>query len=248
MATTGWEGRPWLHSHRSPTTATGTDAANCSSGHAQLTNNTTITSHPLLINNTPNRTSSFAATPLPRPLTGARGSTAFTFVSYNVTSDVQCTKYRHTASRSWALRRRTTLINEIASYNAEILALQNVDHFYDWWRPQLALLGYDTVAKHATQRKGHRDDCVLVAYKRHLFQLFKSWDVELNESRKTTEDRNLVERVRIPPPGSAPLTSRRHPSPPPHHHHSPPSPCPFPPSLADPLSPRWRPTTWASSP
>jgi hypothetical protein len=213
MAETGWEGRPWLHSYRSQQPATAAAAANSSSGHAQLTNGaaqrndrdhsnntttTSIVSQPLLSMSsrdaTLNRTASFAASLL-RPSTGARASTSFTFVRYNVTSDVLCTKYRHTASRSWVHRRRTTLINEIASYDAEILALQNVDHFYDWWRPQLALLGYDTVAKPATHRTAHRDDCVLLAYKRHLFQLFKSWDVELNESRKTTDDRNLVERV-----------------------------------------------------
>ena len=132
---------------------------------------------------------------LPTPLpSGPRSPKTFKFCSYNVTADFICSKMRHTISRSWLLRRRTALLHEIDSYDADILSLQSVDHFFDWWRPKLALLGYDTVQKKATELKGHRDDCVLVAYKRHKFQLFKTTVVELNKSALTTNDKNLVER------------------------------------------------------
>ena len=201
MKNVAWEGRKWLDSYRSDSNPVGTisntskplppqpptEQLQLCTKSIEETSITAASSSSIL--------PSQLLLQLPAPLpSGPRTHKTFKFCSYNVTADFICSKMRHTVSRSWLLRRGTSLLHEIDSYNADILSLQSVDHFFDWWRPKLALLGYDTVQKKATERKGHRDDCVLVAYKRHKFQLFKTTVVELNKSALTTTDKNLVER------------------------------------------------------
>ena len=207
MKNVAWEGRKWLYSYRSNNSTT-------TVGPGEGGKNTLKPLPPLPpiqeqeqlriksieeTSITAASSSSILPSPLllqlPTPLpSGPRTPKKFKFCSYNVTADFICTRMRHTVSRSWLLRRRTALLHEIDSYDADIVSLQSVDHFFDWWRPKLALMGYDTVEKKATERKGHRDDCVLVAYKRHKFQLFKTTVVELNKSALTTTDKNLTER------------------------------------------------------
>jgi len=107
----------------------------------------------------------------------------FTMLSYNVYADCKCQNVRYTISKKWSERCRT-LIREIASYNADILCLQDVDHFADWWRPQLMLIGYDSVYKKRTQKREAHYEGVLVAYKRNGFQLFRSVALDLNRTKE----------------------------------------------------------------
>ena len=44
-----------------------------------------------------------------------------------------------------------TLCSNLRSYSPSIICLQDIDHFQDFWRPQLMLLGYDSVYKQRTQ-------------------------------------------------------------------------------------------------
>ncbi len=57
---------------------------------------------------------------------------AFKFLSYNLLSDRKCAAMVHTVSRNWN-ERKHVLINELKSYNADIMCLQDVDHFEEWW-------------------------------------------------------------------------------------------------------------------
>ncbi len=105
----------------------------------------------------------------------------FTVLSYNVYADCKCQNIRYSVSKKWNERCRT-LIREIASYNADILCLQDVDHFADWWRPQLMLIGYDSVYKKRTQMFESHYEGVLIAYRRNAFQMFRSIALELNKA------------------------------------------------------------------
>eukprot|EP01036_Dinobryon_divergens_P025473 gene25472-34024_t len=97
-------------------------------------------------------------------------------------------------TRNWDVR-SLTLIQEIRSYNPDILCLQDVDHFTEWWRPQLMLLGYDSVFKKRTEVKDFRNEGVVIAYKSDLFQLFKTVTIEFNQAVQNN-DRGSVFRAR----------------------------------------------------
>ena len=102
-------------------------------------------------------------------------------LSYHVLSENKCKKLPYTTSKDWDTR-KVTLIDEIKSYDADIISLQDVDHFADWWRPKLMILGYDTIFKKRTALKESHDEGVLIGYKRNSFQLFKSTPVILNHA------------------------------------------------------------------
>jgi hypothetical protein len=106
----------------------------------------------------------------------------FTILSYNTFADCKCQNVRYSTAKKWKERSRN-LINEIVSYNADIICLQDVDHFGDWWRPQLMIAGYDSVYKKRTHKRSAHYEGVLIAYKRNSFQLFRSVQLELNKTR-----------------------------------------------------------------
>ena len=78
---------------------------------------------------------------------------------------------------NWNYRKRN-LLKEILNYKADVLLLQGVDHYTDWWQPQLGMNGYDSLYQ-AHPRKGG----VGVFYRRDEFQLFKSEVIQFNELR-----------------------------------------------------------------
>jgi hypothetical protein len=110
----------------------------------------------------------------------------FKFLSYNVYADRSCNSIRYTTTKQW-LYRRKVLIEEIKCYNADIIALQDVDHYTDWWQPQLMLLGYDTLWKQRTCEEMEHHEGVVIAYRRDLFQLFKTVDIEFNRVGETED-------------------------------------------------------------
>ena len=95
------------------------------------------------------------------------------------------------------LKRRERLLREIFSFNADVMCLQDVDDFKEWWRPQLSQAGYDAVYRKRTTHLRPRQEGVVVAYKRDTFQMFRSQELELNDAvTDDIEDRNLAERSR----------------------------------------------------
>jgi len=112
-----------------------------------------------------------------------RGCGQFRALSYNVYSDAKCRapEVRHTTTKAWSMR-GPKLVEEIVSYDADILMLQDVDHFRDHWQPKLAGSGYDSLYMMKTEYKGRRAEGVVIAYKRDNFQLFKSAKIELNKA------------------------------------------------------------------
>lgn len=83
-------------------------------------------------------------------------------------------------------------------HSADVLCLQDVDFFHQWWRPQLTSAGYDSLFKQRTSIGGVHREGVVIAWKRDVFDLFQSGDVELNRwAKETTAGRQIV--VFIPP-------------------------------------------------
>ena len=87
---------------------------------------------------------------------------------------------------NWSRRRRAQL-DEILGYGADVVCLQDVDNYDEWWRPQLSVAGYDLVHKRRTTRRRPREDGVLIAWRRAAFQLFRSEDLELNAAAELPE-------------------------------------------------------------
>ena len=104
-------------------------------------------------------------------------------LTYNVFADCKCSNVRYTTAFKWEHRSKM-LIQEIASYNADVLCLQDVDHFAEFWRPQLMLLGYDSLYKKRTCKRDSHYEGVVIATAATLLQLFKSETVEFNKTRK----------------------------------------------------------------
>ena len=105
--------------------------------------------------------------------------------SYNVLSSkkvqVRRAQYSHCVPHvlNFAVR-KTLLLAELAAADTDICCLQSVDHFEDWWQPQLSLLGYDGVFTKRTG--GVPGEGVAVFFKREQFQLFKSQFIDFNEA------------------------------------------------------------------
>lgn len=63
---------------------------------------------------------------------------------------------------------------------ADVLCLQDVDFFHQWWSPQLSSAGYDSLFKQRTSRAAVHQEGVVIAWKRDVFDLFRSEEMELN--------------------------------------------------------------------
>ena len=83
-------------------------------------------------------------------------------------------------SRRWKARSRN-LVNELAGLDSDVLALQEVDQYEEFWQPWLVERGYDGVYKCRTQlTKSKRDGCGLF-FKRDKFELLARRDIEYND-------------------------------------------------------------------
>jgi hypothetical protein len=105
----------------------------------------------------------------------------FKCLSYNIYADCKCMGIKYSSTKLWIVRREI-LLREIVSYSADILCLQDVDHYYDWWQPRLMSFGYDTLWKQKTSELYTHSEGVMICYRRNMFQLFKSVEIEFNHA------------------------------------------------------------------
>lgn len=66
---------------------------------------------------------------------------------------------------------------------ADVICLQDVDFFHQWWGPQLTSAGYDSLFKQRTSKSAIHREGVVIAWKRDMFDLFRSAEMELNRCR-----------------------------------------------------------------
>jgi hypothetical protein len=81
-------------------------------------------------------------------------------------------------SLKWRYR-RVSLLKEMLSLNADVLCLQELDNYDEWWRGKMGLAGYDGV--YLAHQGENRRDGLAVFYKRDLFQLFRTEEVYFND-------------------------------------------------------------------
>lgn len=117
----------------------------------------------------------------------------FTVLTYNILADLYATQRAFPASEPHTLLwqyRRQLILRELASYDADIICLQEVQstNFYEDLCPELDKLGFDAVFKKKTQEdvlmkegKYTMDGCATF-YRRDRFSLVKKYEVEFNKA------------------------------------------------------------------
>merc|ERR1711871_457961 len=146
----------------------------------------------------------FPEMPPPRPVVYAQAQHPVTnerirVVTYNILASIYATQTMFSYCPMWALSwnfRKGLILNELISYDADILCMQEVqaDHFESFLYPQLSQQGYEGLYKKKTREafgpKGRIDGCAMF-YKRNKFQLRVNNVIEFNEAalKMSNEDR-----------------------------------------------------------
>ncbi|ODQ64158.1 hypothetical protein NADFUDRAFT_83730 [Nadsonia fulvescens var. elongata DSM 6958] len=123
---------------------------------------------------------------------------AFTVMSYNTLCDRYATPQMYGYVPSWALTwdsRKETLMNEVLTYNADILCFQEVDgsSFEEFWVPKLKEVGYSGLHYPKTRSKTMGTDSKFVDgcaifYRNSIFTLLKRETMEFNALASNNKD------------------------------------------------------------
>ncbi|CAF3473689.1 unnamed protein product [Rotaria socialis] len=116
----------------------------------------------------------------------------FTVMNYNILCDKYATRHVYGYCPSWALKwdyRRKQILEELRSYSADIIALQEIetDQFYSFFLPELQKNGYDGVfspksrAKTMCEQDRRYVDGCAIFYRQSKFRLIKEYLVEFNQ-------------------------------------------------------------------
>jgi mRNA deadenylase 3'-5' endonuclease subunit Ccr4 len=122
-------------------------------------------------------------------------SPRFKIISYNVLAQVYCLPYRFPYCEPYYLKwrvRRLNFMKEILSYDADVVCLQEIDSYEEFWQPQMSDAGYDSIYK---KRSGSKRDGVAVFFKRKLYQIFNSKVIYLNDIAKNIVNANDASRA-----------------------------------------------------
>ena len=104
----------------------------------------------------------------------------FTVMTFNVLAQIYARPDKYPYCKLTSLKwphRRANLLREIFSFGADVLCLQEVDNYDDWWAVRLTDGGYDSLFK---KRTGRFSDGLVIAWKRDRFTLNRSADLDLN--------------------------------------------------------------------
>ena len=82
--------------------------------------------------------------------------------------------------RRWKARSKA-LADELASIDADVLALQELDQYDDFWRPKLEAMGYAGWFCKRTECTAPKKDGCGLFYKRDAFELIARRDVQFND-------------------------------------------------------------------
>ncbi|CAF3490840.1 unnamed protein product [Adineta steineri] len=116
----------------------------------------------------------------------------FTVMNYNILCDKYATRHVYGYCPSWALKwdyRRKQILDELRSYAADIIALQEIetDQFHLYFLPELQKIGYDGVfspksrAKTMCEQDRRFVDGCAIFYRTSKFRLIKDYLVEFNQ-------------------------------------------------------------------
>lgn len=102
-------------------------------------------------------------------------------ISYTILSKSAATSIDYSIYTGPWETRSMLLLEEILSYDADIICLQNVDEFSTFWSPKLQFHGYDCIFQLKTQERDFYKEGILIAYRRVHFTLLKSVPIFFNE-------------------------------------------------------------------
>lgn len=106
------------------------------------------------------------------------GESTLSVLSYQVLSSDRASEITYIREDMLhATARRQRLLEEVLCYAADVICLQDVDCFGEFWQPNLNKRGYDMIfSARATKTRPRSAQCegVLVAWNRDLFTLFRS--------------------------------------------------------------------------
>ena len=138
------------------------------------------------------------------PATAVPGS-SFKVVDYNILAEVYASHQLYPYTPIWALQweyRKHRILAELLSYQADIIALQEVQSnaFDDFFHPQLQQHGYEGLYKRKTRESMSDDpstiDGCAIFYKADRFSLLEQYGIEYNEAaRQQTMDRKALRRL-----------------------------------------------------
>jgi len=111
-----------------------------------------------------------------------KGGKGLRVLQYNVLADAYARAawlpYCKRSSLNWEYRKHN-LLGEILGYNADLICLQEVDHFGDFFLPELRKRGYDGVfVKRPSPFK--KDGCCIF-YRRDKFRLREKFEIQFND-------------------------------------------------------------------
>mmetsp|Transcript_40488 Transcript_40488/g.52140 ORF Transcript_40488/g.52140 Transcript_40488/m.52140 type:complete len:552 (+) Transcript_40488:118-1773(+) len=114
-----------------------------------------------------------------------QGESTVSVLSYSVLSQESSTGFNHIRENILNGKlRRNRLAQEILNFSADVICLQDVDNYAEFWKDQLTTSGYDVLFHPRTSQVKPRSrtaEGVLVAWSRDLFTLFRSEAVDLND-------------------------------------------------------------------
>lgn len=132
----------------------------------------------------------------------------FTTMCYNVLCDKYATRQYYGYCPAWALTwdyRKKLILDDIKNFNADIIALQELEteQFYQFFLPELKQYDYDGIFSPKSraksmgeQDKKHVDGCAIF-FKTSRFQLVKDYLVEFNQIAMATAEgsEDMLNRV-----------------------------------------------------
>jgi len=116
--------------------------------------------------------------------------TSFTVLSYNILADVYKNVFLFTIPCQFLdfNYRSRIIIEELTKLSADIICLQEVDHYEDFYEPKLTELGYELIYK----KKDKKKDACVIGFKKNVFESLGYHTLSLNTGHKYEDKPDFI--------------------------------------------------------
>jgi mRNA deadenylase, exonuclease subunit and related nucleases len=114
----------------------------------------------------------------------------FSVLSYNVLADGYSGLFASDAGSTYIdfKYRSPIVIEEIRRFNADIILLQEIDHYDDFYQPKLTELGYELIQG----KRKNKIDSAVVGYKKDTFELISHKILDFNKGHKYEKNSDFI--------------------------------------------------------